>query len=73
MNFIDVFSGAGGFSCGLELAGLNCVLGIEIDPYASKTFKQNHKNAQTFCGDISKLTEVELKVLLGKNKTVRNI
>lgn len=66
-NFIDVFSGAGGLSCGMELAGLNCVLGIELDKNAVETFKLNHKNANAYCGDISKLSENELnKLLCGK-------
>jgi predicted RNA methylase len=63
LNFIDVFSGAGGLSCGMELAGLNCVLGIEIDKYAAETFKANHKNAEVFCGDIRKLDQKTLSQL----------
>lgn len=68
LNFIDVFSGAGGLSCGMELAGLNCVLGVEIDKYASQTFKENHKNAEVYCGDISKLDQKELQRLLKGKK-----
>jgi DNA (cytosine-5)-methyltransferase 1 len=68
LNFIDIFSGAGGLSNGLESAGLNCVLGIEIDKNAAFTFKENHKNAQTFCGDISTLDEKTLKYLIGNKK-----
>lgn len=29
-QFIDLFCGAGGFSKGLELAGLECIGGIEL-------------------------------------------
>lgn len=68
LNFIDVFSGAGGLSCGMELAGLNCVLGIEIDKYAAETFKFNHKNAEVYCGDIRKLDQKSLSVLTKNQK-----
>lgn len=64
LNFIDVFSGAGGFSKGLELAGLRCLLGIDMDAHALKTFARNHKDAQTFCGDVTKLTQKKLNELV---------
>ena len=65
LNFLDIFSGAGGLSCGLEMAGMNCILGIECDKNAIKTFDHNHKNAATFCGDIQDLTKPALKELIG--------
>jgi DNA (cytosine-5)-methyltransferase 1 len=63
LHFIDVFSGAGGFSTGLEMAGFRCVLGIDIDPHAIKTFARNHKYAQVFSGDVSKLTRRDIETL----------
>lgn len=63
-HFIDVFSGAGGLSCGLEMAGLKCLLGVDSDRHAIDTFASNHKHAQTYCGDIAKLTAAKLKELL---------
>lgn len=65
LNFIDVFAGAGGLSCGLELAGLRCILGIDADRHAMDTFKQNHKDAAIFCGDVTKLTPKVLTELIG--------
>lgn len=62
-NFIDVFAGAGGLSCGMEMAGMNCVLGIDADKHAMKTFAHNHKNAEVYCGDVTKLSKAELKRL----------
>jgi len=56
LNFIDIFSGAGGLSCGLEMAGLNCLLGIDNDVHAMATFSQNHPKAKIFCGDVKNLT-----------------
>lgn len=63
LNFIDVFSGAGGLSCGLELAGLNCLLGVDIDNNAMKTFALNHKKSKVYCDsianlDLKKITEL---------------
>ncbi len=63
-NFIDIFSGAGGFSCGLEQAGMRCILGIDYEKHAIETFKHNHKYAQTYLGDIRKLSNKEVLRLL---------
>ncbi len=65
LNFIDVFAGAGGLSCGLEMAGLKCLLGVDYDKYAMETFEKNHRHAQVYCGDIRKLTKRKLDEYLG--------
>lgn len=72
LNFIDVFSGAGGLSCGMEIAGHKCLLGVEIDKYAVETFKYNHKYADVYCGDISKLDHKKLNQLIG-NKSIHAV
>lgn len=64
LNFIDLFSGCGGISNGLEQAGLNCLLGIDFNPAAIETFKLNHKNAIGICGDIQKIKTSEIKKLI---------
>ena len=66
LNFIDVFAGAGGLSCGLEMAGMQCVLGIDSDKYAMQTFQENHLKAQSYCGDVSLLTKSRLKEMIGE-------
>jgi len=65
LNFIDVFSGAGGLSCGLEQAGLRCLLGVDINKSAIQSFLANHKHAVAFDGDIKKLDKKKLDQLLG--------
>ena len=40
-NFIDLFSGAGGLSCGLTMAGFTPVGSVEIMPEAVETYKYN--------------------------------
>lgn len=59
-SVLDTFAGAGGFSLGFELAGGKTIGAIEIDKWASETFKYNHKNAHVINGDITKLTDVEI-------------
>ncbi len=68
LNFIDLFSGAGGLSCGLEMAGLKCVLGVDFDKSAIDTFALNHKDAKTFLGPISNLKKKKLFDLIGETK-----
>lgn len=68
LNFIDLFSGCGGFSTGMEMAGHKCLLGVDFDKDAINTFKLNHKNAEVFCGDIKSLTKSRLGELLKGNK-----
>lgn len=67
-NFIDLFAGAGGLSCGLEMAGHHCLLGVDHDKNAMKTFAHNHPMAKTYCGDIRKLTKTKLVELTNGEK-----
>lgn len=63
LNFIDIFSGAGGLSCGLEMAGHKCLLGIDSDKLAIETFLHNHRHAKSYCDDIHNLDAKMLKEL----------
>ena len=42
MTFIDFFSGVGGFTRGMELAGYKCVGHCEIDKYAEASYRSMH-------------------------------
>ena len=61
INILDTFSGAGGFSLGFQMAGYNIIGAIEIDKWASDTFKFNHKDVNVLKEDITKLTDKQLK------------
>lgn len=68
LNFIDLFSGCGGFSYGMEMAGHKCLLGVDFDKDAINTFQLNHQNAETFCGDIRTLSKNKLiELIKGQN------
>ena len=48
LNFIDLFSGAGGLSCGLTMAGFTPVGSVEIMPEAVETYKYNFVDQKGF-------------------------
>lgn len=64
-NFIDLFCGAGGFSKGFEMAGFNCVGGIDNIAPAVATHKLNHKNSTSICSDIRLLPPEEFASRIG--------
>ncbi|MCO5122776.1 MAG: DNA cytosine methyltransferase [Rhizobacter sp.] len=42
LTYVDLFAGCGGFSLGLEWAGLRCLAAIDFNESAIDTFKLNH-------------------------------
>ena len=70
INVVDLFSGCGGFSCGLKQAGFNIVLGVDNDDIALNTFKKNHKGASVLSADLSNNTDVKKTVSALKNKKI---
>ncbi len=64
LNFIDLFSGCGGFSYGLELAGHKCLLGVDFNKDAVDSFNLNHPHAQGIHCDITKLNKKKLEQLI---------
>lgn len=65
---IDLFSGAGGMSCGLEMAGFECLLGVDFDKAAIQTFQANHPQAKTICGNLMEISTSEIRELIGDRK-----
>ena len=66
-TFIDLFSGCGGLSHGLEMAGHRCLLGVDANKEAIQTFAANHHEAALYLGDIKKLSDKKLRELIGRD------
>lgn len=64
-KFIDLFCGAGGFSKGLELAGFECIGGIELKEVIAKTHQLNHKKSKTIFGDIREIPPQKFAEIIG--------
>ena len=52
-HFVDLFSGAGGITQGMQAAGFNPVASVESVPVASATHQRNFPTCRHFCGDIA--------------------
>jgi len=68
-SVLDIFCGAGGFSCGMEQTLFSVVAGIDNDEQALKTFAQNHKDALAINYDLSEVNDDLFEILdarLGK-------
>ena len=57
---IDLFSGAGGLSLGAEMAGIDVIVAVENDPFASKTYKMNHPNTEVLNEDIRNIDKLKI-------------
>jgi DNA (cytosine-5)-methyltransferase 1 len=77
MNVIDLFSGVGGFSTGLNNAGFTTILANEIDKQIAESYKYNHPNTlmintdiNDFVINIDKYIKESIKILNSKNKGI---
>lgn len=69
LTFIDLFCGCGGFSIGLEGAGLTCLSAIDFDEPAIETFKANHPHVpHALVRDLTKYAPRDLDKLLGSQR-----
>lgn len=65
LKSVDFFSGAGGLSCGLRMAGFESVLGSDIHPVYAETFARNHLGTRVITKDIRELSEQDILDLTG--------
>lgn len=61
MKVLDLFCGCGGLSLGLEQAGFEIKLGIDVWRDALTTFEANHSNSKTHLQDLSEVSFEEIK------------
>ena len=60
LTYIDLFSGAGGFSLGFNNAGFKNIFSIDIEKDFCETYKFNFKNHKLLTQDISLLSKKEI-------------
>lgn len=60
LTALDLFSGCGGLSCGLKLAGFNVVAAVEIETRAQATYKLNHPGVRLYQDDIRRLDPTQI-------------
>lgn len=64
INYIDLFSGAGGMSLGFDQAGFNNIFSVDIEPKFCVTYKTNFPKHNLIQKDISKLSNLEIKSII---------
>jgi DNA (cytosine-5)-methyltransferase 1 len=65
LTAIDLFSGAGGISVGLQRAGFSIIAGIDNNEKYIQSFRHNFPKAKTIVGSLSELEPDELMKELG--------
>jgi len=69
ITFIDLFCGCGGFSKGLEQAGLSCLAGVDSNQLAIETFRNNHnKNTKALVKDMTSFEPKELAQIISSTE-----
>ena len=63
---IDLFAGAGGMSLGASMAGISVEFAVELDPFATTTYAQNHPETKLHRGDIRNVKREQLKPWMRK-------
>ncbi len=69
-NVVELFAGAGGLALGLEQAGFNTQLTVEIDKWAVETLKYNRPNWNVLQGDIQEISKNGIKQFLNANDEI---
>ena len=66
---VDLFCGVGGLTKGLNSAGINVALGVDIDKSCEFAYEKNNRNSKFLPKDISKLSAEEINSFYPKNST----
>jgi DNA (cytosine-5)-methyltransferase 1 len=65
LTTIDLFCGAGGLAEGFRQAGFACLYANDFDPWAVRTFQENHRDTWTHGGSIEEIDTREVRKKLG--------
>ncbi len=65
---VDFFSGCGGTSAGLREAGMDVLVGIDMDVEAATTFRANFPEAHFICRDIRQVPTSDLEPYLVRQR-----
>lgn len=68
MIAIDLFSGCGGLTQGLKMAGFQVLGAVDVDPLSVETYKANHKEVIVWENDIHRISAGEMKKKIGLHK-----
>ena len=68
LNYIDLFSGAGGFSLGFDKSGFNNIFSVEIQDDYCETYEINFPSHTLIKKDIAKITKEEIEKLTKLNE-----
>lgn len=69
-NVVELFAGAGGLALGLEQAGFETKLTVEIDKWAVETLKYNRPHWNVLQGDIQEISQNGIKQFLDTNEEI---
>lgn len=69
MNYVELFSGAGGLSLGFENAGFKNIFSVENDKNIAETYQYNFPKNKLIVDDVKNINNEDIKNLI-KNKTV---
>lgn len=73
-NVLDLFSGAGGFSAGLDkVKYMKTVVAVDFDKYATETFQKNFKDAYVITGDLTDQNIKDEIIKVSKDRKVNMI
>lgn len=65
LTSVDLFAGAGGLSCGLEMAGFQPLFASDIHPVYCDTYQHNHPNTYVYRKDVRELPAEEVASIIG--------
>ncbi len=69
-TFIDLFAGCGGFSVGLQAAGLKSLAEVELDAWACESLSANFVTSRILHGDIRDFDDATIRAFSGVDVVV---